>query len=100
MLEAGEQCAIWPNDDAAVVAIDEDLLAFLDAVPDVRDPPDDRHAHRPGDDGHVGGERALLEHHGLQASPVIFEQFGRAEVAGDEDRIPRQSGLRRRPEAP
>ena len=50
-------------------------------------PAEHRHAHRARDDRHVRGERAFLEHHALQPPPVVFEQFGRAEVARDQDRV-------------
>ena len=59
------------------------------------EPADDRHADGPGDDRHVRGQRAFLEQHGLQPPPVIFEQFGGPEVAGDQHGIVGQPGLRR-----
>ena len=43
----------------------------------------------------MGGERPFLQDHALQLAPVIFEQLGRPEVAGDQDRVLRQAGLRR-----
>ena len=95
VLEAGRQRPVGPDDDAAVVAVDEDRLAFLDAVADVVEPADHRHADRAGDDRHVRGQRAFLEQHALQAPAVIFEQLGGAEVAGDEHRVAGQAGLRR-----
>ena len=73
----------------------QDRVAFVGDVADVGDAADHRHAHRPGDDGDMGGQRAFLQHHALQPPPVIFEQFGRAEVLGDQDRVLGQAGLRR-----
>ena len=60
-----------------------------------RDAAEHRHAHRARDDRDVRGQRAFLEHHALQPPPVIFEQFGRAEVARDQDRVLPQPHLRR-----
>ncbi len=37
------------------------------------------------------GERAFLEDHALEAALVVFEQFGRAEIARDQDRIVAQA---------
>ena len=78
MLEAGQQRPRRADDDAAVVAVDEDRLAFLDAVADVGQAADHRHADRARDDRHVRGQRAFLEQHALQPAAVIFEQLGRA----------------------
>ena len=100
MLEAGEQRPVRADDDAAVVAVDEDRLAFVDAVADVVQAADHRHADRPRDDRHVRGQRAFLEQHGLQPAAVIFEQLGGPEVAGDQDRVAREAGLRRGAHAP
>ena len=69
-------------------------IALVGDVADVGDAPDHRHAHRAGDDGDVGGQRPFLQHHALQPPPVIFEQLGRPEVAGDEDRVLGKPGLR------
>ena len=76
MLEAGEQLAVRPDDHAAVVAVDENRLPFLDAVADVVQPADHRDTDRPGDDRHVRGQRSFLEQDSLQAPAVIFEQLG------------------------
>ena len=35
MLEAGQKLAVGPDDDAAVVAVDQDRFAVLDAVANV-----------------------------------------------------------------
>ena len=35
----------------------------------------------------MGGQRALLEDDPLQAPLVIFQQFGRAQIAGDQNGI-------------
>ena len=35
----------------------------------------------------MGGQRAFFQQHALEAALVIFEQLGRAEIAGDQDRI-------------
>ena len=53
-------------------------------MPDVVQTADHRHADGARDDGHVRGERALLEQHGFQPAPVIFEQVGRSEVARNQ----------------
>jgi hypothetical protein len=37
------------------------------------------------------GKRAFLQHHALELAPVVFEQFGRAEVARDQDRVAPQA---------
>ena len=87
MLEAGGQRPGRTDDHAAVVAVDEDRLAFLDAVADVVEAADHRHSDRARDDHHVRGQRAFLEQHGLEPSPVIFEQVGGAEVARDQHRV-------------
>ena len=100
VLEAGQQLPVGTDDDAAVVAVDEDRLALLDAVADVVQPADHRHSDRPRDDRHVRGERALLEQHGLQPAAVIFEQFGGSEVARDQHRVVREAGLRGRAHPP
>ena len=100
MLEAGRELPVGADDDAAVVAVDQDRLAVVDAVADVVEPADHRHTDRARDDGHVRGERAFLEQHGLQAAAVVFEQLGGSEVARDQHRVARQAGLRRRAHAP
>ena len=41
----------------------------------------------------MGGQRAFLEDHALELAPVIFEQFGRTEIARDQHRVLRQPGL-------
>ena len=75
--------------------IEQQQIAFADRGADVADAADHRHAHRARDDDDVRGERAFLEHDALQAAAVIFEQFGGAEVACDQDRILPQAHLRR-----
>ncbi len=40
------------------------------------------------------GKRTFLKDNALQAAPVIFEQFCRAEIARNQDRIARQALLR------
>ena len=96
--EAREQDLGRADDDAAIVAVDEDLLAFLDAVANVGQASHDRHAHGPCDDSHVRGQRAFFQHHALQAAAVVFQQLGRPEIARDENRVVREAGLRRRPD--
>ena len=39
----------------------------------------------------MGGEGAFLQDHALQPPLVIFQQFGRAEIAGDQDRVATQT---------
>ena len=53
-----------------------------------------RDSDRARDDRHVRGQRTFLEQHGLQPPAVIFEQFGGAEVARDQDRVAGEAGLR------
>ncbi len=60
---------------------------------DGRELPHYRHPHGAGDDRHVRGERAFLEHNGFQAATVIFEQFSGTEVARDQHRVPGKAGL-------
>ena len=46
------------------------------------------------------GQRPFLEDHPLQSAAIIFEQFGGAQIARDQDRILPQSRLRRRAQLP
>ena len=48
----------------------------------------------------MGGQRAFLQHDPAQEPPVVFEQFGGAEVARDNDRIAAQPRARGAAELP
>jgi len=73
LIEACLQRSRRADHDAAVVAVDEYGIALFRDVTDVGQAPDDGHAHRSGDDRHVGGQRAFLEHDCLQPPLVIFQ---------------------------
>ncbi|SBV31719.1 protein of unknown function [uncultured Sphingopyxis sp.] len=75
--------------------VEQQQVAFADRGAHVVDAADHRHPHRARDDDDMGGQRPFLEHDALQAAAVIFEQFGGAEVARDQDRILPKAHLRR-----
>ena len=84
MVEIGGELPRRADDDTRVVAVDEDGLAFVDAVPDIMQPADHRDADRASDDRHVRGERAFFEQDALEPPPVIFEQLAWPEIARDQ----------------
>ena len=76
-----------PDEHRARPPVDEQLVAVGDRRPEVADAADDRHPHRAGDDGDVRGQRAFFEDDALEEPAVVFEQFGGAEVARQDDGI-------------
>ena len=63
------------------------MIVLADDLPDVLDLPEDRDPHRTGDDRDMRGQRTFFEDHALEPAPVIFEQFSRTQVAGNQDRV-------------
>jgi hypothetical protein len=93
LVEAGQKRSSGADHDATSVAVDEDLVAFVDDVANVGEAADDRHTHGSRDDCHVRGQRPFLEQHRLQPAPVIFEELGGAKIARDEDGVLLEAGL-------
>ena len=86
------------NRELRVIAVEQQRVALAHQPAHVAHPAQHRHAHRPGHDHHVRGERALFEHNALQPPPVVFEQLRRSQVLGDEDGIALEPGIGRRAE--
>ena len=82
----------------ARIAIDQQLIAIAHQGAQAADPPNHRHAHGARHDHHMRCERAFLKDHALEAALVIFEQFGRAEIARQQDRVRAQAERGRRAE--
>src|SRR5690606_35713392 len=75
-----------PDEDDAVVAVDDDGVAGLDVAESIVDATDDRDVEGTGDDGDMSGRRALLEDHRLQVLAAVVEQLRGPHGAGDENR--------------
>ena len=82
------------DDGRALAGIDQDHVAFADLAARIAHAAEHGNAHRTRHDHDMAGERAFLQDHALQPAPIIFEQFGRAEIARDQDRILAQAHLR------
>jgi hypothetical protein len=89
-----------PDPGDAVADIEQDRVAFADHLADAADAAQHGHAHGARDDDDVGGQRSFLQDHAFQLAAIIFEEFGRPQVARDQDRLVRQPHLRRGAELP
>ena len=76
--------------DFAGVAVDDDRVALLDDLGNVRDVADGGNRQRARDDGDVARRARLLEHHAAQPRAVVVEQRRRAHRTRDQDRVFRQ----------
>ena len=88
------------DNGVARARIEQDLVTFADGGAHVLGAADHRHVHRPRNDHHMRGKRAFFEDHALQPPLVIFEQFSRAEIAGDQDGVAPQPLRSRRADLP
>ena len=82
---------VGPQVGDALVAVDEDQVAVQRLGGDALGMDDERDGERPGDDGGVAADGAFLEHDPLEPAAVV-EQFGGADIAGDQDRVGRHFG--------
>jgi hypothetical protein len=73
------------------IAVEQDQVAFTDQRAAVAHAAHHRDAHRPRHNHHVRGERPFLHDHALEAAAVVFEQFRRTQVAGDQDGVVAQA---------
>jgi hypothetical protein len=85
-----------PRKGQRLIRVEQDLIAFAHLATQRFDAAQHRNAHRPRHDHHMRGQRAFFQHHTLQAALVIFEQFGRAKVARNQDGILTQAHAGRR----
>jgi hypothetical protein len=76
-----------PDQQVAVVAVDDQKIAGLDAAQHLRDAAQHRDVEGAGDDRHMGGRRALLQHQAAQPATVVVEQLGRAHVARHQHEV-------------
>ncbi len=86
-LQRGDDVGARPQVGLAALGVDDHRVAFADLVAQTDQPADAGDVERPGDDRGVAGGRALLEQDALQLAAVVFQQVGRAEAAGDQDRV-------------
>ena len=89
--ERGGHAVLGAQVDDPGVAVDENRVAVqrLDCDPARVD--DQRDRQRPRDDGRVAADAAFGQDHPAQLAAIV-QQFGRADVARDEDRVFRHLG--------
>jgi hypothetical protein len=86
-LEGLDQAGRRAHVDHALIGIEQERVAIAHLATQRPHAAHHRNAHRPRHDHDMGGQRAFLEDHPLEAAAVVFEQFGRAQIARDQDRV-------------
>ena len=85
----------WPDDDAFFVGVQQQHVAIADLVANALYAAQHGDTHCARDNNDVRGERTFFKHHAAQTPFVIFEQFSRAQIARNQDRVFFQTELRR-----
>ena len=73
-----------PDQQRIVAGVDDQFIAVIHVGKQLIDAAKYGHAHGAGHDDDVRRQAAFFQHHALQVALVIFQQFGRAEIAGNQ----------------
>ena len=91
MLERLDRGLCRSHDGHAVIGIQQEVIALPNFGPQSAHAAQHRYSHGPRHDHDVAGERTFLEQHALEPAAIVFQQFGRAQVARDQDGIAAQA---------
>ena len=83
-----------PDQQRIVAGVDDQFIAVIHVGKQLIDAAKHGHAHGAGHDDDVRRQAAFFQHHALQVALVIFQQFGRAEIAGNQYGIAGDAQLR------
>ena len=89
-VERGDHPRRRTNGGSALGCIEQQRVTVAQYAAQAAHPAQHRYAHSPRDNHDMRGQRALLQDHPFEPPLVIFEQFGRAEIAGYQDGVAAQ----------
>ena len=86
--EGRDHSVIGAQMSDTLIAVDHDVIAIERFCGDAGRVDDQRDRQRAGNNGSVAADGAFFEHDSLERAAII-QQFGRPDVAGDQDGIRR-----------